>query len=137
MVVIGELHVQDALLPGETALNTRWYEAGCTPQPVQSHLGEEKNLTCWEWYHISSVAQTIGWSLQRLCYPDSFLVCTMGYICIWIWQCRTGPIAGGFSCTDKIIAILFTYCLTTGPVPLPHQVLHTMWSLSSSTFQFP
>ena len=108
MDVTGELPAQDALLPRETASNIHWYEAGWAPQPVHTYLGEEKiSLTCWEWYHISSVAQTIGWSLQRLYHPDSFLVCTMGYIHIWIWQNRTGPIAGGFSCTDKITVTLF------------------------------
>jgi hypothetical protein len=101
------------------------------------HLGEEKiSLTCWEQYHISLVAQTIGWSLQRLSYPDSFLVCTMGYIHIWIWQSRTGPIASGFSCTDKITVINYTVCLTTGRVPPPCQVLHTAWSSAISFFQY-
>ena len=61
MDVTGELHAQDALLTRETAPSTHWYEAGWAPQPVQTYLGEEKiSLTCWKWYHISSVAQTIG-----------------------------------------------------------------------------
>lgn len=137
MDVTGELHAQDALITRETAPNTHWYEAGWAPQPVQTYLGEEKiSLTCWKWYHIFPVAQTTGWSLQRLCHPDSFLVCTMGYIHIWIWQSRTGPIAGGFSCTHKIIVILSIYCLTTGPGPLPYQVLHTVWSSAISFFQY-